>query len=72
MKIIDEVAPEKIVTEQCKKRPSVPWYTPGLKRSTEKDKRLYKQSMLPTSSIAQKLKYQEYHVELRRVKCKAR
>ena len=66
------VVPEKIVTGKSKKRPTIPWYTFGLKKSTEKDKRLYKQSMLPTASMDQKLKYQEYHVELRQVKCKAR
>ena len=58
MQIIDMVASERIVTEK-KKGPSVPWYTPGLKKCTEKDKRLYKQSKSPTARADQKLKYQE-------------
>ena len=72
LKIVETVAPENVVTLNRKKRPSVPWYLAGLRRSTEKDKRLYKQSVLPTATSHQKAKYVEYHTELRRVKRKAR
>ena len=40
-KIIDMVAPEKMIFKSNKK-PSVPWYMLGIKRCNEKEKRLYK------------------------------
>ena len=44
----------------------------GLKRCNEKDKRLYKNSIVPTATTTQKAKYHDYHAELRRVKRRAR
>ena len=72
LKTIDVVAPERIVVAQNKKRPNVPWFTLGLKRCNEKDKRLYKKSIVPTATTTQKAKYHDYHAELRRVKRRAR
>ena len=72
LKTVETVAPENVVIVKSKKRLSVPWYTSGLRRSVEKDKRLYKQSVLPTATSHQKAKYVEYHKELCRIKCKAR
>ena len=63
--------PEKMILES-KKKLSVPWYTPGIKWCNEKEKRLYKLTKLPTVSQEQKLKYENYHVELRKGKRKAR
>ena len=62
-KIIDIVGPEKTILE-CKKKLSVPWYTPGIKQCSEKEKRLYKITKLPMVIQEQKLKYENYHVEL--------
>ena len=70
-KIIDMVAPEKTICES-KKKLSVPWYTLGIQRCTEKEKRLYKLSKLPTASQEQKINYENYHVELCKVKRKVR
>ena len=54
------------------KKLSVPWYTLGIKWCNEKEKRLYKLSKLPTASQEQKINYESYHVELRKVKRKVR
>ena len=70
-KIIDMVAPEKMIIKS-KKKPSVPWYTLGIKRCNEKEKRLYKLAKLPTASQEQKIIYESYHIELRKIKRKAR
>ena len=70
-KIIDMVVPEKSIFES-KKKLSVPWYTLGIKWCNEKEKRLYKLAKLPTASQEQKIIYESYHVELRKVKRKAR
>ena len=70
-KIIDMVVPEKMIFES-KKKLSVPWYTLGIKWCNEKEKRLYKLAKLPTASQEQKIIYESYHVELRKVKRKAR
>ena len=40
IKIIDMVVPEKMIITS-RKKPSFPWYTPGIKRCSEKEKRLY-------------------------------
>ena len=53
IKIIDMVAPDKMIFES-KKKVSVPWYTLGIKRCTEKEKRLFKLSKPPTASQEQK------------------
>ena len=57
---------------KSKKKPSVPWYTFGIKRCYEKEKRLYKLAKLRTASQEQKLIYESYHVELCKIKRKAR
>ena len=70
-KIIDMVAPEKTIFKS-KKKPSVPWYMLGIKQCNEKEKRLYKLAKLPTVGQEQKLIYESYHAELRKIKRKAR
>ena len=65
------VAPEKTIFES-KKKLSVPWYILGIKQCSEKEKRLYKLSKLPTASQEQKINYENYHVEFHKVKRKVR
>ena len=71
MTIIDMVASEILII-QSNKKSTVPWYSIGLKKSSEKDKCLYKISKLPTASALQKLRYHDYHVEFLRTKRKAK
>ena len=68
-KIMNMVAPEKMIFKS-KKKLLVPWYTLGIKRCNEKEKRVYKLSKLPTASQEQKINYESYHVELCKVKRK--
>ena len=71
IKIIDMVAPEKMIITS-RKKPSIPWYTPGIKCCSEKEKRLYKLIKLPTASQEQKLNYESYYTELQKIKRRAR
>ena len=71
MTVIDRVAPEKEITRSTKKL-TVPWYSIGLKKSSERDKCLYKISKHPSASLAQIIRYKEYHVEFQRTKRKAK
>ena len=64
------VVPEKIIV-QSKKKLTVPWYSIGLKKSSEKDKHLYKISKLHTASALQKQRYSDYDAEFQRTKRKA-
>ena len=67
---INSVAPEKII--KIKTRQNVPWYSPAIKKSNDKDKRLYKISHTQAASETQINKYQEYHKLLQKLKRAAR
>ena len=50
----------------------MPWYSLAIKRSNDKDKRLFKLSHSQSASATQINKYQEYHKLLQRIKRAAR
>ena len=68
--ILDSVAPEKII--KIRTRHNVPWFTLGIKKSNDKDKRLFKASQCKTATIAQKERYRTYHRVLLKAKQTAR
>ena len=68
--ILDSVAPEKIIN--IRTRRNVPWFTLGIKRSNDKDKRLFKASQCKTATVAQKERYKTYHKVLFKAKRMAR
>ena len=69
-KILDSVAPKKII--KIRTRRNVPWFTLGIKKSNDKDKRLFKASQCKTATIAQKERYKTYHRVLLKAKRTAR
>ena len=69
-KILDSVAPKKII--KIRTRHNVPWFTLGIKKSNDKDKRLFKASQCKTATIAQKERYKTYHRVLLKAKRTAR
>ena len=64
--ILDSVAPEKIIN--IRTRRNVPWFTLGIKKSNDKDKRLFKGSQCKTATAAQKERYKKYHKVLLKTK----
>ena len=50
----------------------MPWYSPAIKKSNDKDKRLFKLSHSQSASATQINKYREYHKFLQRIKRAAR
>ena len=67
---IDTVAPEKKI--KIRTRRNVPWYSLAIKKSNDKDKRLFKLAHIQSASATQINKYQEYHKLLQRIKRAAR
>ena len=67
---IDTVAPEKKI--KIRTRRNVPWYSSAIKKSNDKDKRLFKLAHIQSASATQINKYQEYHKLLQRIKRAAR
>ena len=51
---------------------NVPWYSPAIKKSNDKDKRLFKLAHSQSASATQINKYREYHKLLQRIKRAAR
>ena len=68
--ILDQVAPKKI--KKIRIRRNVPWFTLGLKKSNDRDKRLFKASQCVDATSVQKQKYLEYHKMLQKTKRMAR
>ena len=68
--ILNSVAPEKTIN--IRTRHNVPWFTLGIKKSNDKDKRLFKASQCKTATESQKEKYKEYHKILLKTKRTAR
>ena len=64
--ILNHVAPEKIIT--IRNRRNVPWFTLGIKRSNDKDKRLFKACWSVTAMTEQKERYLGYHKVLQKAK----
>ena len=64
--ILDSVAPEKIIN--IRTRRNVPWFTLRIKKSNDKDKRLFKASQCKTATEAQKERYKKYHKVLLKTK----
>ena len=64
--ILNSVAPEKTIN--IRTRRNMPWFTLGIKKSNEKDKRLFKASQCKTATEAQKERYKEYHKLLLKTK----
>ena len=50
----------------------MPWYSPAIKKSNDKDKRLFKLAHSQSASATQINKYREYHKLLQRIKRAAR
>ena len=67
---IDTVAPEKKI--KIRTRRNVPWYSSAIKKSNDKDKRLFKLAHIQSASATQINKYREYHKLLQRIKRAAR
>ena len=68
--ILNSVAPEKIIN--IKTRCNIPCFTLGIKKSNDKDKRLFKASQSKTATKAQIERYKEYHKVLLKTKRTAR
>ena len=68
--IIDSVAPEKLI--KIRTRRNVPWFTLGIKKSSDKDKRLFKASKCSTATSTLKDRYKTYHKVLLKAKQMAR
>ena len=68
--ILNQVAPERTI--KIRNRRNVPWFTLGIKKSNDKDKRLFKASQSATVTTAQKQKYLKYHKVLQKTKRVAR
>ena len=67
---INSVAPEKKI--KIMTRRNVPWYSPSIKKSNDKDKRLFKLAHSQSATVTQINKYREYHKLLQRIKRAAR
>ena len=67
---IDTVAPVKKI--KIRTRRTVPLYSPAIKKSNDKDKRLFKLANIQSTSATQINKYREYHKLLQRIKRAAR
>ena len=67
---IDTVAPVKKI--KITTRRNVPWYSSAIKKSNDKDKRLFKLAHNQSASATQINKYREYHKFLQRIKRAAR
>ena len=64
--MIDTVAPVKKI--KITTRRNVPWYSSAIKKSNDKDKRLFKLAHNQSASATQINKYREYHKFLQRIK----
>ena len=64
--ILDSVAPENIIN--IRTRHNMPWFTLGIKKSNDKDKRLFKASQCKTATASQKERYKTYHKVLLKAK----
>ena len=68
--ILNNIAPERTI--KVRTRRNIPWFTLGIKKSNDKDKRLFKASQCVTVTTAQRERYLKYHKVLQKTKRTAR
>ena len=67
---INNIAPEKTI--KIRTRRNIPWFTLGIKKSNDKDKKLFKIAQGKAATKAQIEKYKDYHKTLQKTKRLAR